>query len=105
MIVITRTPNSITICGHANYAEYGKDIVCASVSTLTQTLIASLEKMKDDDFSYRAEAGNVEIVFNEDLSEIAQLLIKSFFIGANGVAAAYPDYVTVTDCCGLSEHL
>ena len=105
MIVITRAENSIKICGHANYAEYGKDIVCSAVSTLTQTLIASLEKLKDDDFGYRAEEGNVNIVFGEDLSEIAQLLIKSFFIGVNGVAAAYPDYVTVTDCCGLSEHL
>ena len=105
MIVITRAENSIKICGHANYAEYGKDIVCSAVSTLTQTLIASLEKLKDDDFGYRAEAGNVNIVFGEDLSEIAQLLIKSFFIGANGVAAAYPDYVTVTDRRGLSEHL
>lgn len=105
MIVITRTPDSITIKGHANYAEYGKDIVCASVSTLIQTLIASLEELTEEDLSYQAEAGNVEIVFNEDLSEVAQLLVKSFFIGANGIAAAYPDHVTVTDRRGLSEHL
>lgn len=105
MIVITRAENSITIKGHANYAPRGQDIVCAAVSTLTQTLIASLEELTKEDLSYQAEAGNVEIVFNEDLSEIAQLLIKSFFIGANGIAAAYPDHVTVTDCRGLSEHL
>ena len=99
MIVITRTPNSITVCGHANYAEHGKDIVCSAVSTLTQTLIASLEELTKDALSYKAEAGNVNIVFEKDLSEDAHLLIKSFFIGVSGVAAAYPKYFK------LSEHL
>lgn len=30
--------------GHANYAERGKDIVCASVSILLYTLIESIDK-------------------------------------------------------------
>lgn len=30
--------------GHANYAERGKDIVCASVSILIYTLIASIDE-------------------------------------------------------------
>lgn len=95
MIEITRTPDTITVCGHANFARHGKDIVCASVSTLTQTLIASLEELTEDTFSYDLEAGNVNIVFEKDLSEVAQLLVKSFFIGVNGVAAAYPRHVKV----------
>lgn len=97
MITITQTPNSITVCGHAGYAEHGKDIVCSAVSTLTQTLIASLEELTEDEFSYQAEAGNVNIVFEKDLSEDAHLLIKSFFIGASGVAGAYPDNVKIID--------
>ncbi len=36
-------PCSITITGHAGYAERGKDIVCAGVSTLWGALIAELE--------------------------------------------------------------
>lgn len=98
-ITVTRTPNGITVCGHAGYAEHGKDIVCSAVSTLTQTLIASLEELTDDDFSYQAEAGNVNIVFKKDLSEDAHLLIKSFLLGIGGIAAVYPDNVK------LSEHL
>lgn len=39
MVVIERYSKSITIYGHANYAEIGKDIVCDSVSTLVQTLM------------------------------------------------------------------
>ncbi len=29
---------SLTVTGHADYAEYGKDIVCAGVSSLVQAL-------------------------------------------------------------------
>lgn len=96
MIIITRTPNSITVCGHANFARHGKDIVCASISALAQTLIASLEDMTEDTFSYNLEAGNVEIVFEKNLSERAQLLVDSFFIGADSIAAVYPRNVKVT---------
>lgn len=38
IITIKVTPNSIEATGHANYAEHGKDIVCAAVSALLQTL-------------------------------------------------------------------
>ncbi len=36
MISICLTDNSISIEGHADYDEYGKDIICASVSTILQ---------------------------------------------------------------------
>jgi uncharacterized protein YsxB (DUF464 family) len=36
MIEVLITDNSIVIKGHADYDEYGKDIICASVSTILQ---------------------------------------------------------------------
>ncbi len=36
MISILISDNTIKIEGHADYDEYGKDIVCASVSTILQ---------------------------------------------------------------------
>lgn len=35
----------ISIKGHAGYAEHGKDIVCAGVSTLVQTMLLGLENI------------------------------------------------------------
>ena len=35
MIKIKVAKNYISILGHANYDDYGKDIVCASVSSIT----------------------------------------------------------------------
>ena len=36
MITIQMHKNGFDIEGHANYAEHGKDVVCASVSTILQ---------------------------------------------------------------------
>lgn len=38
----------IEIDGHADSAEYGKDLVCCAISTLTFTLLGYLEKAADE---------------------------------------------------------
>ena len=92
MIVITKYDNRITIKGHANYAPLGQDIVCASVSTLVQVLIKCIEDMTEDIIEYSIRPGMVDIKFG-NLSEKAQLLVSSFFIGAQMIADQYPNNV------------
>ena len=92
MIVITKYDYRITVKGHANYAPPGQDIVCASVSTLVQVLIKCIEDMTDDKIEYSIQPGMVDIKFG-NLSENAQLLVSSFFIGAQMIADQYPNNV------------
>ena len=40
--------DSIEIKGHANFADYGQDIVCASVSCIATTTINALLKLNKD---------------------------------------------------------
>ena len=49
MIAVSVREDGITIEGHANYAEYGKDIVCASVTALIRTLVKSIEDLTEDE--------------------------------------------------------
>lgn len=92
MTKVIKKNNTIIIDGHANYAEYGKDIVCAAVSTLAQTLICSLEMLTDAHIKTIITDGYIKIVIEES-SEGVQLLVDSFFIGIEGVADSYPEYV------------
>lgn len=92
MIVITRSAGRITIKGHANYAEHGKDIVCAGVSTLIQTLIQSVEELTADKIQYDIQPGAVNIKF-WCLSDLTKGLVDAFFIGAKLIADEYPDNV------------
>ena len=94
MIVITKHENGLSIRGHAHYAEIGKDIVCAAVSSLAQTLIYSIEELTEDEIKYVSKPGTVEIKHG-NLSANAQLLIDSFFVGVRMIADNYPDYVGV----------
>lgn len=95
MIKIHRHNGGITISGHAGYAEIGKDIVCAGVSALAQALIQSIEELTTDTIQYDMSPGTVDIKFR-DLSEDAQLLVNSFFVGVQMIADEYPDNVSVT---------
>ena len=95
MIVITQHKNSITIKGHANYAKIGKDIVCAGISTLVQTLIQSVEELTTDKIQYDMQPGAVHIKF-WCLSDLTRALIDAFFIGVKLIADNYPDNVKLT---------
>jgi uncharacterized protein YsxB (DUF464 family) len=43
---------SISCIGHAGYAEYGKDIVCAAFSTMIITTINQIINIDEDAISY-----------------------------------------------------
>ena len=98
MIEVNRYDNRITISGHANYAEPGKDIVCAGVSILVQTLIESIEQLTPDPdiIKYVVSPGWVDIKHGTLLGGSATL-VSSFFIGIKMIAADYPENVRLTE--------
>ncbi len=95
MIEVSRYDSGITIKGHANYAEHGKDIVCAGVSTLVQTLIQSVEELTTDKIQYDMQPGAVHIKF-WCLSDPTRALVDAFFIGIQLIANEYPNHVKLT---------
>lgn len=95
MIEISITDRAVNISGHAGYAPPEKDIVCAAVSVLSQTLIESLERLTDDTITYNIKPGTVDINYR-NLSERGKLLLDSFFVGVRMIAAEYPDNVKLS---------
>lgn len=92
MITVTYINNCIQLRGHANYAEIGKDIVCAGISTLLQTLIQSVEELTDDEIKYSMSPGKADIELR-NLSEQSKTLLNSFFIGVEMIEHEYPENV------------
>jgi len=85
----------ITVKGHAGYADKGKDIVCAAVSALFQTLIGSMEKITEDSIKYCLVPGESFLKY-EELSYESRIMLDSFFIGIRSLADEYPEYVKIT---------
>ena len=98
MIAVSVREDGIKVSGHANYAEDGKDIVCAGVTALTQTLIRSLEELVGDEVEYEISPGRVDIHYGDlygDLSEEGKLLVDSFFIGICQIASEFSEHVNI----------
>ena len=94
MIEVRVRKSQILVSGHANYAEPGKDIVCAGVSTLAQSLIRSIESLTSDEIECEITPGWIDLRY-KDLSDASKVLIDSFFIGITMIADEYPEYVRI----------
>ena len=77
--------------GHAGYAEYGNDIVCASISVLVINAINSIETFTSTAFICEAEeeTGDIDFRFTEDISPDASLLIESMILGLKEIQNDY----------------
>ena len=94
MIYVCCRKHGIKVTGHAGYRENGKDIVCAGVTALTQTLIRSMEDLTEDKVEYEVSPGKAEIRYR-NLSEKSKTLVDSFFIGICAIVSDFPDYVRI----------
>ena len=83
---------SLVVDGHANYAEYGRDIVCASVSVLFQALANAIEQTGDG-VAVRTFPGDSHIIWTGRQSDKARIITDAFVDGLRIVAATYPEHV------------
>lgn len=61
MIKVYVNKNKIIMTGHANFEEYGKDIVCASVSSIVTTSINACLRVEANSLVYQEEYDKQEL--------------------------------------------
>ena len=100
-IILTKTPGrygvipdeiTIEISGHADYAEKGKDIVCAGVSALFYAMLKHLEEKRDGysvSYDIKDNLSKVKVQYY-DLTPYAILVTIT---GFRMMMEEYPDYV------------
>ncbi len=85
------------ISGHSGYAENGKDIICAAISILGQTTIASIIELTDLKVEYEIDEGKASLKCRVYLLEArdnkdhikASAILDSFVIGCRNTAGSY----------------
>lgn len=87
--------------GHAEFAEVGLDIVCASISVLVMTIANSLEaivrlplQMKADETSGYFECSWTN---QPDKWEQSELLVKTLIFGLCEIREQYPDHISICE--------
>ncbi|MBS3995055.1 MAG: ribosomal-processing cysteine protease Prp [Alkaliphilus sp.] len=96
--------NEITkfvVKGHANADEFGKDIVCASISILSQTSILALYELLKIEILYEIDDGwlfcELPKELDADIREKANLILDTMLIGIRGTKEIYQDFIELID--------
>ncbi|HWT26800.1 MAG TPA: ribosomal-processing cysteine protease Prp [Mobilitalea sp.] len=80
-----------TLSGHADYSEYGSDIVCSAVSVLVINTINSIENFTSDKFRLEQDEkkGFIEFHVVSSISNNTNLLLSSLALGLDGIENEY----------------
>ena len=94
MIKVIYSKNIIKISGHANYDEYGKDIVCASVSSIISCTINAILNINDKAIKYNDDKDLVIEILSSD--EITSKLIKNMLELLQDLTKQYPKNIKIS---------
>ncbi len=95
MIKIEFSKNEITISGHANYNNYGNDIVCASVSSIIYTTINGILNINNKAIDYEDNELLKINILSDD--EITKKLINNMLELLKDLAKQYPKNIIVKE--------
>ena len=86
----------INIKGHAGYDDYGKDIVCSSVSSITITTINAILMFNKSYISYNEKKDDFEIIINEN-NDITNKLIQNMINLLTELSQDYPKNIKIEE--------
>lgn len=93
MIKVVYNSNSLKVTGHANYAEYGKDIVCASVSSLITCTVNAIYSLNKETIKYSDDTNILSIEVSND--ENALKLFNNLILMLKDLAKDYPKNIKI----------
>jgi len=96
MITIRIEKDIISVTGHAGYEEEGKDIVCASVSSILITTVNAIMRISSEAISYKEKDG-VEIIIRKH-DKIVDILLENMVELFEELTREYPEYIKIRRC-------
>lgn len=88
------------VSGHAESAKAGEyDLICNSVSVLTQAPIIGLERhlKRKPFYSVDEVDGILEVALNSAPDELSQALLMTMYYGVEELAQEFPQYVRIKE--------
>ena len=96
MIKVEVTKKDISVIGHAMYDDYGKDIVCAAVSSIVMTSVEGIASINKEAIDIKQSDNILDIIINSD-DEITNKLINNMLNLLNELAKKYPKNIKITN--------
>ncbi|MDD4188153.1 MAG: ribosomal-processing cysteine protease Prp [Bacilli bacterium] len=94
MIKVKYTDKMITITGHANFADFGKDIVCASISSIIITSVNNMMTIDNQSIDY-TDNNNKLIIRIVKENELLIKLFNNLINLLKNLAEDYPNNIKI----------
>lgn len=86
--------HKVVIDGHSGYADVGKDIVCASVSSMVITTVNMILRLEKEAISYTTKDGFIEIVIHKH-TDVIDTIIENLRSLLQELAGEYPKNIKI----------
>ena len=94
MIKVILEDKKIIVSGHAGYDDYGKDIVCASVSSIVITSINACIEIDNESIYYVDTENKIEIDILKD-DQVINKVINNMILMLESLEKDYPKNIKI----------
>ena len=96
MIKVEVTKDTISLQGHAMYADYGKDIVCAAVSSTVITATEMIAAIDESVIDVKELSDKLLIIINKH-DQITDKLLDTMLNLLKEIEKKYPQNIKITN--------
>jgi hypothetical protein len=91
--------------GHAEYGEYGQDIVCAGISAIMQTAVLGLTDYLDFDINIDVKDGWLDCQLTSDIAQDQQVkaILETMLVGLKSIQEEYSEYIKIIEGGGKND--
>ena len=94
MIKIKVTERNISLLGHADYDDYGKDIVCAAVSSIVMCSVEAISQFDINAVDVKQTKDKLEIIINKS-DDITKKLVNNMLNCLKELEKKYPKNIQI----------
>jgi len=86
------------VSGHSGYAEAGRDIVCAAVSSAVSMTVNGITEIlgAETDLAVDERSATVDMLLKKGSGRQAEVLIEIFEMHIRSLREQYPKYISLT---------
>ena len=84
------------VSGHSGYADAGEDIVCAGVSSLTDSAYLGITEYLHRKVRSIDSSGKLQLMLEGRPDERTEAILETMLLGLTAIAEAYPRAVRIT---------
>ena len=86
-----------TASGHADCGPKGKDIVCAAVSVLTDSVFLGLDKHLQREMEWSADSGDIVVHLKDEPDDLSEAILTTMFLGLSEIQKIYPEKIRIRE--------